>query len=74
MNSFERFNEKKFPARKCFYSSTKDGKIEDDGKILEGHISLKDCLMREKIWNRFDIKDMGDYHDRYFKKRCIVIS
>ena len=31
MNSFQRFNEKKSPARKCFYSSTKDGKIGDDG-------------------------------------------
>ena len=27
MNSFERFNEEKLPARKYFYSSTKDGKL-----------------------------------------------
>ena len=33
MNSFERFNEEKLPARKYFYSSTKDGKIGDDGKF-----------------------------------------
>ena len=33
MNSFERFNEKKLHARKYFYSSTKHGKIGDDGKI-----------------------------------------
>ena len=45
MNSFERFNEEKLPARKYFYSSTKDGKIDDDGKILDGHISVKDYLM-----------------------------
>ena len=32
MNSFERFNEKNLPARKYFYSSTKDGKIGNDGK------------------------------------------
>ena len=37
MNSFERFNEEKLPARKYFYSSTKDGKIADDGKISESH-------------------------------------
>ena len=70
MNSFERFNEKKFPARKCFYSSKKDGKIGDDGKILDGHISLKGYLMCEKIWDKFDIKDMGDYH--YFKIFIII--
>ena len=27
MNSFKRFNEKKLPAKKYFYSSVKDGKI-----------------------------------------------
>ena len=32
MNSFERFNEEKMPARKHFYKSTRDGKIGDDGK------------------------------------------
>ena len=33
MNSFEKFNEEKLPATKYFYSSTKDAKISDDGKI-----------------------------------------
>ena len=37
MNRFERFIEEKLPARKYFYSSTKDGKIADDGKISESH-------------------------------------
>ena len=40
MNSFERFNEEKLPAKKYFYSSTKDGKICDDGKISDCHISV----------------------------------
>ena len=33
MNSFERFKEKKLPAKKCFFSSTKNWKIDNDGKI-----------------------------------------
>ena len=37
MNSFERFNEEKLPAKKYFYSSIKDRKIGDDGKISESH-------------------------------------
>ena len=49
MNSFERFKENKLLVRKCFYSSTKDGKIGDDGKISGGHISLKDYLTCKKI-------------------------
>ena len=48
MNSFERFNEKKLPARKYFYSATKDGKSGDNGKISDGHISVKDYLTYEK--------------------------
>ena len=48
MNSFERFNEKKLPARKYFCSPTKDEKIGDDGRISDGHISVKDYLTCEK--------------------------
>ena len=48
MNSFERFNKEKLPARKYCYSSTKDGKIGDDGKIADGQISVKDYLTSEK--------------------------
>ena len=42
MNSFERFNLEKLTARKYFHNSTKDGKISDDDKILDGgHITIK---------------------------------
>ena len=68
MNSFERFNEEKSPARKCFFSSTKIGKIDNDGKISDGHVSMKDYMACEKIWDKFGMKNMGDYHDHYFKK------
>ena len=44
MNSFEKFNEEKLPARRYFDSSTKDRKIGDDDKISDGHISVKDYL------------------------------
>ena len=49
INSFERFNEEKLPATKNFYSSTKDGKIGDGGKISDDHRSMKDYLTCEKI-------------------------
>ena len=74
MNNFEKFKEEKLPAKKCFYSSTKEGKIDDDVKLSDGHLSVKDCLMCEKIWDKCDMKNMRDYHDHYLKKRCIVIS
>ena len=72
MNSFERFNEEKLPARKYFYSSTKDGKIGDDGKISDGHIIVKDYSTCEKIWDKFEMKSMVDYHDHYLKKDVLL--
>ena len=42
MHSFERFNEENLPARKCFFNSTKKGKIDSDGKKSDGYISFKD--------------------------------
>ena len=68
MNSFERFNEEKLPARKIFYSSIKHGKIGDDGKISDGHRNVKDYLICENIWDKFKMKNMGDYHNHYLKK------
>ena len=65
MNSFKSFNEEKLCARKCFFSSSKKGKTNEDGKISGGHISIEDYLTCAKIWNKFKMKNMGDYHDHY---------
>ena len=48
-----------------FYSSSQDGKIGDDGNISEGHISVKDYFTCEKIWDKSEMKNMGDYHNHY---------
>ena len=49
INSFERFKEKKLPARKYFFSSTKKGTIDDDSKISDSHIGFKNYLTCLKI-------------------------
>ena len=72
MNSFERFNEEKLPARKYSYSSIKDGEIGDDGKISEDHISVKDSLTYKKLWDKFEMKNMHDYHGHYLKKDVLL--
>ena len=58
MNSFERFHEVKLSARKYIFSSTKKGKIDNDGKISDGHVSIEDYLMCEKIWDKFEMKNL----------------
>ena len=74
MNSFKRFNEDKLCARKYFYSSTKDKKISEDGKISDGHVSIEDYMVYEKVWDRFKMKNLGDYHDHYFKKDVLLLT
>ena len=74
MNSFERFKEKEQPVIKYFYSSTKEGKFGENGKKSDGHINLKDYLTGEKIWDKFDIKDMGNCHDHYLKKDVLLLA
>ena len=73
LNSYERFNEEKLPA-KYFYSSTKDRKVGDDGKILDGHIRVKGYLMCKKIWDKFEMKYMGDCHNHYLKKDVLLLA
>ena len=63
---------KKIPARKYFFSSIKKGKIGNDGQISDGHISVKDYLTCEKNWDKFGMKNMGDYHDHYLKKDVLL--
>ena len=29
--------------------------------------------MCKKIWDKFDIKDIGDYHDHYLKKDVLLL-
>ena len=74
MNSFKRFNEDKLCARKYFYSSTKDKKISEDGKISDGHVSIEDYMVCERIWDKFNMKNMGDYHDHYLKKDVLLLA
>ena len=49
-----------------------DGKIGDDGQILDHHISIKDYLTYKKIWDKCEMSNMGDYHDHYLKKDVLL--
>ena len=73
MNSFKRFSEKKLPDKKCFYGSLKDGTTGDNSEKLNGHVSDKEYLIWIKIWNKFSMKNMGDYYDRYLKKDILLL-
>ena len=71
VNNFERFNEKNYLLENISLVQQKKGKIDNDGKISDGHVSIKDYLMCEKIWDKFEMKNMGDYHDHYLKENVL---
>ena len=74
MDCFERFGEEKLPDKKCFYSSVKDKTTSDSGEILDSRISDEDYLTCKKIWNKFNMKNMHDYHDHYLKKDVLLLT
>ena len=39
-----------------------------NGEKLDGYISSEECLICTKIWNKFNMKNMVDYHDHHLTK------
>ena len=40
----------------------------------DGHIDVNDYLTCKKTWNKFEMKNMGDYHDHYLKKDVLLLA
>ena len=57
-----------------FYSFVKDETTNDDGEKVDDHISRQDYLTCQKVWNEFNMNDMGDYHDHYLKKYVLLLA
>ena len=52
----------------------KGGTTGDNGEKLGGHISDEDYLTCKKIWNEFNMKNMGEYYDHYLKKDVLLLA
>ena len=63
MDSWERFNETLLPPKKAFYSELN---LED--------ISDKDYLLAQKVWNKFGIGNLGEYHDLYIQTDTLLLA
>ena len=63
MDNWERFNETSLPPKESFYS----------GYNLED-ISDEDYNHAKKVWNVFEIKDFGEYHDLYVQSDTLLLS
>ena len=63
MDSFNRFNETQLPKKQDFYS------------ILNNeHISDEQYKHAQNVWDTFNLKTMGDYHDLYLKSDILLLA
>jgi hypothetical protein len=63
MDSYEKFNETKLPPIEKFYST-----------LSESHISQDDYDHAKKVFEEFNIKNLGEYHDLYLKTDVLLLS
>ena len=63
MDSFERFNETSLPPKEAFYSTLKMEKVKDE-----------DYEHANKVWERFGMETMGQYHDVYLLLKTLLLA
>ena len=62
MDSFKKLNECELPNKDASFSSLNGVGISDE-----------DYLRAKKVWNAFDIKNLGEYHDLYLKTDVLFL-
>ena len=63
MDSWERFDETSLPDKTAFYSELN---LED--------ITDKDYLHAQKVWEVFEINNLGEYHDLYVQSDTLLLG
>ena len=63
MDCFDRFNEQIIPTKEEFYSI-----------INYQHISDEDYNHAQNVWNTFELRNMGKYHDLYLKSDVLLLA
>ena len=63
MNSQEKFNETQLPDEESFYSELNKEGITDE-----------DYVHAQKVWDVFEIKNLGEYHDLYVQSDTILLA
>ena len=61
MDSFKKFKEQ-LPSKEDFYSILNDK-----------HISDEDYQHAQNVWNKFNLKNMGEYHDLYLQSDILLL-
>ena len=62
MDTFKKFNKSELPSKDKFFSSLKDEDISENEYSRAKH-----------IWNTFNFKNLGEYHDLYLKTDVLLL-
>ena len=63
MDSWEKFSEKSLANKESFYS-----------ELNKEDITYKDYAHAQKMWEVFEIKNLGEYHDLYIKIDAYLLA
>jgi len=63
LNCVDRFNVNQLPSKEEFYSKLNDEDITED-----------DYKRAQHVWNEFEMKTLGDYHDLYLKTDVCLLA
>ena len=63
MDSFEKFKETQLPSRESV-----------DSKLNKTHISNSDYAQAKKVWEKFNVKNLGEYHDLFLKTDVLLLA
>ena len=63
MDSFHKFDDTQLPSKEQFYS-----------ELNNEHISENDYEHAKKVWNKFKLSTMGDYHDLYLTSDILLLA
>ena len=63
IDSFSKFYDRELPQREEFYSLLTDNNISED-----------DYSHAKNVWNTFNLKNMGEYHDLYLKTDILLLT
>ena len=63
MDSWKRFKEQSLPDKESFY-----------GELNNEHITDEDYANAQKVWDKFKIKNLGQYHDLYVQSDTVLLA
>ena len=63
MDSFDKFEDKSLPDKTEFYNT-----------MNNTNISNEDYTRAKRVWETFEMKNMGDYHDLYLKTDVLILA